>query len=229
MKAIVLCGGLGTRLGHLTHETPKPILEVGGRHFLSYVLDQLARAPVNEIILAVGFQWEKIEKVVGKQWGNIPVSYSIEDNPLGTGGAIKKAMQTAKIHETLVMNGDTLIKMDPEVLWNIGREENADIAMTLKLCEDASRFGIVRIDSKNRVNGFEEKRLSGGGLINTGLYYIRDSIFSSIKQEAFSFENDILSLRYRNLKIIGIKTDAYFIDMGVPDDFSRAQAELLEK
>ena len=229
MKAIVLCGGLGTRLGHLTHETPKPILEVGGRHFLSYVLDQIARAPVNEIILAVGFQWEKIEKVVGKQWGNIPVSYSIEDNPLGTGGAIKKAMQAAKIHETLVMNGDTLIKMDPEVLWNIGREENADIAMTLKLCEDASRFGIVRIDSKNRVNGFEEKRLSGGGLINTGLYYIRDSIFSSIKQEAFSFENDILSLRYRNLKIIGIKTDAYFIDMGVPDDFSRAQAELLEK
>jgi D-glycero-alpha-D-manno-heptose 1-phosphate guanylyltransferase len=208
---------------------PKPILKVGGRYFLGYVLDQIALAQVDEIILAVGFQWEKIENIVGKQWGNIPVSYSIEDHPLGTGGAIKKAMQTAKISEALVMNGDTLLKMNPEAVWNFGREENADIAMTLKYCEDATRFGVVRIDSKNRVDGFEEKCLGINGLINTGLYYIKSSIFSSIKQEVFSFENDILSFGYKTLKIIGLKTDAYFIDMGVPDDFSRAQTELLSK
>ena len=227
MKAIVLCGGLGTRLGHLTSDTPKPILEVAGRPFLSYVLEQLSSAPVDEIILSVGFQSKKIENIFGDYWGHIPLSYSVEDKPLGTGGAIKKAMQTKGIEEALVMNGDTLLKIDPDVLWNYARKENADIAMTLKFCEDASRFGVVRVNSKNQVDGFEEKRSGASGPINTGLYYIKKSVFSLSKKEIFSFEEDILSLGYKNLKIVGMMTDAYFIDMGVPEDFSRAQTELL--
>ena len=226
MKGIVLCGGLGARLGDLTRDTPKPLITVAGRPFLAHVLDQLVVAPIDEIVMAVSFQWQKVRAAIGDSWCGVEVSYSIEQQPLGTGGAIKQAMWQAGITEALVGNGDTLLKMDAGVLLRFAHEHRADIAIALKATEDTVRFGKVNIDVSGRVVAFDERGQHGTGLINSGVYYVRDSALASITAQAFSFENDVLALHHGELAIYGMPTDAYFIDMGVPEDLARARVEL---
>lgn len=226
MKAIVLCGGLGTRLGALTHDMPKPLLEVAGRPFLTYVLDQLVTAPIDEIILAVSYQWQKIQSMICEQWRGVKVSYSIEEEPLGTGGAIKQALTQFHLSEAIVVNGDTLLKCDTAALVQLARDRNADIGMALKMTSDTARFGKVKIDQSGHVTAFEEKGGCSQGLINAGAYFVKSSVFSLVDATQFSFENDILMQNLSNLNIYGMPTDAYFIDMGVPEDLSKAQNEL---
>ena len=226
MKAIVLCGGLGTRLGDMTRETPKPLIHVAGRPFLAHVLDQLAIAPIDEIILAVSFQWQKVRAEIGDSWCGVKVSYSVEQEPLGTGGAIKQAMRQSGVTEALVANGDTFLKLNAGELLQFAQEQGADIAIALKVTEDSARFGKVNIDALGRVLAFEEKGQSTKGLINSGVYFVRESAFASIEKEAFSFEKDVLTLHCSELAIYGMPTDAYFIDMGVPEDLARARTDL---
>lgn len=226
MKAIVLCGGLGTRLGALTHGYPKPILPIAGRPFLAYLLDQISLAPFDEIILAVGFCWEKIQNEVGHQWSGIKVSYSVEERSLGTGGAIKKAMEGANIKEAVIFNGDSFFKINAFDLKEFAYLRNADIAIALKEVPDAYRFGRVSVDTFGRVINFEEKGKKGSGLINAGVYYVKSSVFRFTDNVAFSFENDVLEKYYADLNIYGIKRGGYFIDMGIHEDLARAQYEL---
>ena len=226
LKAIVLCGGLGTRLGDLTRSTPKPILPVAGKPFLGHVLDQIILASIDEIILAVSFEWEKIKVMIGHSWQGVPVSYSIETQPLGTGGAIKLAMTTAQIQEALIFNGDTLLKVNPDELRIFSEKNHADVGIALKVMNDCSRYGSVEMDASNRIIQFSEKGNYKAGMINSGVYYLRSSILDNIKQEKFSFENEFLVPMSKNFLFYGMKTDAYFIDMGVPHDFYRAQLEL---
>ncbi len=222
----MLCGGLGTRLGELTHDTPKPLIAVSGRPFLAHVLDQLITTPIDEIVLAVSFQWQKVRAEIGTQWRNVKVSYSIETEPLGTGGAIRQAMQQSGITEALVANGDTLLKINPHDLIQFAKEHDADIAIALKATEDSSRFGKVSIDPSGRIVAFQEKAPGSSGLINSGLYYLKTSIFNQIDTPSFSFENVILAERHNRLAIFGMQTTAYFIDMGIPEDLARARLEL---
>lgn len=226
MKAIVLCGGLGTRLGSLTLDLPKPLVEVAGKPFLSYVLDQLLSTSIDEIVLAVSYQFEKIQDAIGDQWHGVKVSYSIEKEPLGTGGAIKKAMEQFSLTEALVINGDTLLKCDVESLLQMAQDKKADIFMALKMTSDTARFGNVKVNQSSRVIAFEEKGDGSRGLINSGVYFVRAVVFSNINKTAFSFEQDILTRNLSRLDIYGMPTDAYFIDMGVPEDLSRAHCEL---
>jgi len=188
LKAIVLCGGLGTRLGELTRDTPKPLIEVAGKPFLEYVLEQLLRAPVEEIVLAVSYQWQKIYDCIGEQWRGVTVRYSVEQDALGTGGAIKQAMQQGRFAEAIVVNGDTLLEFDAQKLLLFSKEQRADIGMVLKEMENCARYGKVSTDQSNRVVSFEEKGRQSSGLINSGVYYVRDSVFSAEAAETFSFE-----------------------------------------
>lgn len=226
MKVIVLCGGLGARLGDLTRDTPKPLITVAGRPFLAHVLDQLVVAPIDEIVMAVSFQWQKVRAAIGDSWCGVEVSYSIEQQPLGTGGAIKQAMWQAGVTEALVANGDTLLKMDAGDLLRFAHEHRADIAIALKATEDTARFGKVSIDTSGRIIAFEEIGQCARGLINTGVYYVEDSVFAPIDAVAFSFEKDVLARHHAALAMYGMRTDAYFIDMGVPEDLARARLEL---
>lgn len=226
MKAIVLCGGLGTRLGKLTLNTPKPILPVAGRPFLEHVLNQLVLMPIDQIILAVSFEWGKIRTLIGDSWCGIPVIYSIERQPLGTGGAIKLAMTVTDCKEALVINGDSLLKIDPNKLRFFAEKHQADVAIALKPINDCSRYGIVSIDAANRIISFKDRGKLQSGLINCGVYYIRHAILGQIKEEKFSFESDFLAPMCERFLFYGMKTNAYFIDMGVPLDFARSQIEL---
>ena len=193
---------------------------------MAYVLDRLVHAQVDEIILAVGFQWQKIQALIGDRWRDISVTYSIEDAPLGTGGAIRKAMMQRDLNEALVLNGDTFLKIDPNLVWDFAKIKQADVVIALKHMDESSRYGSVHIDQAGRVIKFEEKGLECKGLINSGFYYVNKSCFSKAKNEAFSFEEDILASNYESLSIYAIETRAYFLDMGVPEDLSRGHKEM---
>jgi D-glycero-alpha-D-manno-heptose 1-phosphate guanylyltransferase len=226
VKAIILCGGRGTRLGSLTRDLPKPLIDVAGRPFLEYVLDQLLSEQVDEFVLAAGFRWQKIRDVIGDEWRGVKVTYSIEQEPLGTGGAIKRALMHVGATEALVVNGDTLLKFDAGALAKFAKNRNADIGVVLTMVPDTGRFGKVIVDHDGRVISFDEKWPSSVGLINSGLYYIKSSVLDAIAGKAFSLETDILRTSCSRLAIYGLPTSAYFVDIGIPLDLERAQDEL---
>jgi D-glycero-alpha-D-manno-heptose 1-phosphate guanylyltransferase len=226
MDAIVLCGGLGTRLGDLTRETPKPLIEVAGRPFVTHVLDHLVSNGVKKIVLAVSFQWEKLRDALGFSWRGIPLSYCVEYAPMGTGGAIKFALQQNDLDKALVVNGDTLLLESPRPLMDLSDFYKADVMIALKRVENAGRFGRVLIEPNGRVISFEEKGSTDSGHINAGMYFVHRRVLSEINKNKFSFENDILSKYCVHLQIFGHTTNAYFIDMGVPEDLLRARLEL---
>lgn len=227
MKAIVLCGGLGTRLGALTREMPKPLIEVAGRPFLERVLDQLLRGGgIDEIVLAVSFHWEKIRAAIGHEWRGVKVSYSVEAVPLGTGGAIRQALEHTGATEAIVLNGDTLLKFEAHELATFAREHDAQIALALTSVPDAGRFGRVQIGTDHRVASFEEKGAPVPGSINAGMYYVRADAFADVGASAFSFEQDVMKAGLARVRIYGLQTQAWFIDMGIPADLERARQEL---
>jgi D-glycero-alpha-D-manno-heptose 1-phosphate guanylyltransferase len=225
MKAVVLCGGLGTRLGELTRNTPKPMLHVAGRPFIAHVLDHICTAGVDEIVLAAGFAWQPLHSFVGNQWAGRAVRYSVEEHPLGTGGAVLKAMRVAQIDQALVLNGDTLFRLDIDAFLT---KAPHDVATTIALrtVADCSRFGRVELDADERINSFGEKGHAGAGLINAGIYLQHRCALETFGDSPFSFESDYLAARFATAPIAGLVFDDYFIDIGVPADLERAQREL---
>jgi D-glycero-alpha-D-manno-heptose 1-phosphate guanylyltransferase len=226
VKAIVLCGGLGTRLGALTQDTPKPLIEVAGRPFLQHVLEQLRSAPIDGFVLAVSFHWEKVRALIGEHWQGLPVQYSVESTPLGTGGAIRQAMRQGLLPEALVANGDTLIRCDAAALVEFAGRRDADVSMALKEMPDCSRFGRVLTEADGRVTGFAEKGLGGPGHINAGVYWLKSAVLEPEAEVGFSFEQAVLARRHRDLRIFGLPTPGYFVDMGIPEDLARARSDL---
>ena len=225
MKAVVLCGGLGTRLGELTRSTPKPMLMVAGRPFIAHVLDHLCSAPIEGTVLAAGFAWSALHDFVGSQWKGVPVSYSVESQAQGTGGALLLALRNEKLDEALVVNGDTLFKIDlREFLHPSSSRFSTSIA--LRQIDDCSRYGRVVIGLDQRVLSFGEKGFHGPGLINGGIYLQRRDALEGLGRSAFSLEVDYLACYYSSNAMRGIPSDAYFIDIGIPADFERAQTEL---
>jgi D-glycero-alpha-D-manno-heptose 1-phosphate guanylyltransferase len=227
MKAIILCGGLGTRLGALTKDMPKPLLNVAGRPFISYVLDRLAKAGINGFVLAAGFQWSKLHDYIGDEWNSIPVQYSVETEPLGTGGAIKKALSNMGVHETIVVNGDTLFDINIQQFLQFAIANHSMASIALRKVEDCSRYGRVTVNSQGRITSFGEKDFCGEGFINGGVYYLRSNALDSIVVNTFSFERAFLEHKYPKELIFGMVFDEYFIDIGVPADLHRAQTDLI--
>lgn len=226
MKAVVLCGGLGTRLGDLTKDTPKPLLEVAGRPFMHHVLGKLAAAGVSDITLATSFQWEKIAAVYGQTWQGLRMHYSVEAEPLGTGGAIRQAMHQAQASEALVLNGDTLFDMDIKALLAFHGKKRAQVAVAVRLVPDVSRFGAVTMDGEGRIVKFGEKRQQGAGRINAGVYVVNAEVFDGMEAARFSFESDVLSAGIEALRLYAMEADGYFIDIGIPADLARAARDL---
>jgi D-glycero-alpha-D-manno-heptose 1-phosphate guanylyltransferase len=226
MRVVVLCGGLGTRLGKLTHKFPKPLLEVAEKPFIIHILEQLQRRCVTHVCLAAGFQWEKIRAVLGHSWSGISLSYSVESKPLGTGGAVRKALQSMCWPEAFVVNGDTLVDVDLLAMRELAVNRKADLVVTLKNVEETARFGRVDLLPSSRIGSFSEKGFTGPGLINAGLYWLKTDALNCFHGEAFSLERDIMASHIQDLFIYGFVTSGYFIDMGIPEDLERARLEL---
>lgn len=226
MKAIVLSGGLGTRLRERVPNLPKPMAPIAGRPFLEYVLDRLISGGVRDVILSVGYRAELIQAHFGRSYRGATVRYAVDLTPLGTGGAIAHALRDEGPNPVLVLNGDTLLNIDFGALVGWYEEAPAQVAMALKPVVDVARYGAIMLDGE-RVVGFVEKGRSGPGLINAGVYIVRPEMFSEFGLSGkFSFETDLLQRYCDSIQPRAYVTDAYFIDIGIPEDFDRAQREL---
>jgi len=226
MKAVVLAGGYGTRLKDRVPDKPKPMAPVAGRPFLEYVLDRLVAGDVHDIILSVGYRANEIIGYFGNAYRNAVLSYAIENEPLGTGGAIINALRGHGDDPVLVVNGDTLLDIDYEDLVRWYSESPASVAMVLKKVPDVARYGAVLV-SEGRVTGFTEKGMQGPGLINAGVYVLEPAVFESYGLTGrFGLEADLLQKYCGELRPRAFITDGYFIDIGIPVDYDRAQIEL---
>lgn len=226
MKAIVLAGGFGTRLREKVPDLPKPMAPVAGRPFLEYILDRLVDGGVSEIILSVGYLANTIVDHFGEAYHGVAVTYAFESTPLGTGGAIVHALcGQVGTEPVLVLNGDTFLDIDFEELVSWYQQSPTPVAMVLKEVEDVARYGAVLM-SDEQVSEFMEKGGSGSGLINAGVYIVQPSVFETFGLSGkFEFEADLLQKYCEELALRAYKTEAYFIDIGVPDDYERAQWE----
>ncbi len=226
-EAIILAGGLGTRLRSAVPDLPKCMAPVDNKPFLTFVINHLRRHGIKRFIFSLGYMSEEIVAFLGEKFPALPYKVCIEDQPLGTGGAIKKACSLAENSSVLVANGDTLYKIDVELLTGIHLASGACCSLSLKPMQNFDRYGVVEIDNCNLVKKFLEKRFFETGLINGGVYALNKNKFLAENlPEKFSFEKDYLEQYYTKRTMFGVVQDQYFIDIGVPEDFERAQEEL---
>lgn len=227
MEAIILAGGMGTRLKSVVKDIPKPMAPVRQNPFLEYILNDLMHQGIRRVILSTGYKHEVVEAYFGTEYRGIEIKYSVEDEPLGTGGAIRKALKQTTRPEVFVLNGDTLFRVDLPAMSAFHREQRADLTLALKPMRDCSRYGRVETEDI-RVTRFKEKMAGAPGLINGGVYLMSQRLFAQLEQlpERFSFEQEFLEAHYQDYNVMAYRTDAYFIDIGIPEDFERAQQEL---
>lgn len=227
-ECIVLAGGLGTRLRDVVPDLPKCLAMANGKPFLHYVFRYLEKHQVQQVILALGYKHELITDWCSRH-KQLPfsLSYSVEEEPLGTGGAVKKALEHASEKEVLILNGDTLFNVEVRALEDFHRQHSAALTLALKPMENFDRYGVVKLDEDGRIISFEEKKHYRSGLINGGLYLVNKPAFSSLPlPEKFSFEKDYLERYAPAERFFGYKTDDYFIDIGIPEDYRRVQTEI---
>jgi D-glycero-alpha-D-manno-heptose 1-phosphate guanylyltransferase len=226
MQAIVLAGGKGTRLQSVVSDLPKPLAPVAGRPFLAHLLGFLERQGVTEAVLSVGYMHEKIVDAFGSRFGRIDLRYAVEDEPLGTGGGLRQALEQVVRYPVFALNGDTLLALDYRAMLAAHRAAEADMTMALRRLPDTGRYGRAVIEA-GRVTGFEAGGVAGPGAINAGVYLFgRNLLDEPSLPSSFSFERDFMEPRMAALAPLAFETDAYFIDIGVPEDYVRAQREL---
>ena len=222
-EAIVLVGGLGTRLREVVPDLPKPLAPVAGRPFLAHLLDQLVAGGLRRIILATGYMADKVEQVIGSRWGAAEVAYSREPQPLGTGGAIRLAAAMVQGEGVHLANGDTFLRFTPADLERQVREQGATLGVALARVPDVGRYGAVRTD-EGKVVSFQEKGGQGPGLINAGSYFLTASALDNLPSATpFSFESEVLLPASLAGNLAAFDKTRDFIDIGVPEDFARAQ------
>ena len=221
----MLAGGLGTRLRSRLGDLPKPLAPVNGRPFLEYILDQLTVAGLTEVVLSVGYHGDKIQAYFGDHYRTLSLSYSFESTPLGTGGALALALQKTGSSPALVLNGDSLLHIDYQALFDWFAFETCSVCMVIRQVANISRYGSVVV-SQGRVVEFMEKGLEGSGYINAGVYIVQPNLFSQYHFEGnFSFETDFLQRYCREILPRAFVSSGYFIDIGTPEDYDRAQKE----
>lgn len=226
-EAIILAGGLGTRLRSVVSELPKCMAPVAGKPFLHFVIEQLKRQGINPFIFSLGYKHELIEEWLNAQYSMLNIQCSIEDEPLGTGGAVKLACSQATGKNILILNGDTFFNIDLELLSVFHETMNADCTLSLKPMQDFDRYGVVEINHDHNITSFREKSHYAEGFINGGIYALnREKFLQEDLPQKFSFEKDYLEQYFTRRKMVGLVQDEYFIDIGIPEDYERAQKEL---
>lgn len=222
---IVLAGGFGTRLRGLHPDCPKPLIPVGGRPFIDWVLDWFGDAGVAEFVVSLGYQAEVAQRhFAARDLAKPRVKTIVENEPLGTGGAIREAWRDCPNKSVLVLNGDSLLLADFTPVWNLWRTTDADAIVVGVYQQDASRFGTLRFDADGRLRSFEEKR-PGQGVINAGIYLFRPTLRSDYPIETpLSVERDVFPRWLEHGRDIRVAVvDGPFIDIGLPESLASAE------
>ena len=231
MEVIILAGGLGTRLRSVVSEVPKCMAPVAGKPFLWYLLKYLTRFDVSRVVLSVGYLREVIFKWIDEVKEEFPFEfdYAIEEAPLGTGGGIKLALERINGERAFVLNGDTFFDVDLMQLYNAHMIGKKTITLALKPMKDFDRYGTVNMEPiTGTIISFNEKQYCREGLINGGVYVISKStpLFEGLGSK-FSFETSVLEPQCARRQLLGVVQNGFFIDIGIPSDYARAQREML--
>jgi len=229
VKAMVLVGGLGTRLRPVVSSKPKVLASIGERSFLELLVRQLRSQGIQRLVMCTGYLADQIESKFsdGRAW-DVSIEYSKEEIPLGTAGAVKLAQRhLCNIPEFLVLNGDSFLEVDFQSLMAFHRRHNGAVAtMAVLRVENASRYGTVHVDASGRVRSFAEKTGSETpGLVNGGIYIFNHSVLQHIPEGRVSLERDVFP-RLLDQGVYAQEQHGMFIDIGTPADYARAQ-ELL--
>lgn len=226
-EAIILAGGLGTRLRSELTDLPKCMAPVDGRPFIDLVIESLTSQGVSHIVFSLGHLSEKVMAHLKAAHPGGDFTFVVEEQPLGTGGAILAALGSVRGATAFVLNGDTHFEVDLSALAEFHRRTGADCTVGLKPMRDFSRYGRVETDTDGRILAFREKEHCVEGMINGGVYVVeKDPLLSAGLPERFSFEEGYLAAFLRRHRIMGMAQAGYFIDIGVPEDYRRAQVEL---
>lgn len=227
----MLAGGLGTRLRERVPDTPKAMAPVAGRPFLAWLLDDLADAGVRRVILSVGYLGDAIRSFFGERYGALELAYAVETSPLGTGGGLRNALRIASPSDEPIwtLNGDSIVRMDYAGMWSAHHKRSGGsraVTLAATAQPDASRYGALEIH-EGRVVGFNPAGTERETLINAGVYLFHRRILEAwTLPAAFSLEADFLARLVDRLEIAAFRTEGWFIDIGVPADYERAQTEL---
>ncbi len=240
-EAILLAGGLGTRLRTAVPELPKCLAPVRGRPFIAYVTDYFRQQGIEKFIFALGYKSDFFDDFFRETFPAGGYDVSLEKEPLGTGGAIRQACAAVTGRTVLILNGDTFFRIGLAALSDFHEEKRADCSLCLKPMTDFDRFVVVELDDEARVSGFREKQYYREGLINGGVYALdREPFLQAELPRVFSFEKDYLepaagavgaggaARPAGKTRLFGLVQEKYFIDIGIPEDYRRVQEEFKE-
>lgn len=223
MQAILLAGGLGTRLQSVVNDRPKPMALIEEKPFMEYVVHESSRHGITDIIFAVGYKGSMVEEYFGDGTGfGVKVSYAYEETLLGTAGAIKNAARFVTEPVVFVLNADTFYQIDYGRLVRLREENQLDMALVLRKVPDVSRYGQAVLED-GRLTGFNEKQEEAGpGTINGGIYLLTRELIDDIPRGKISLENQMIPKWLEEGRALGgIVNDGYFIDIGIPEDYFR--------
>lgn len=224
MNIVILAGGFGTRLQSVVRDVPKPMADINGTPFLELLMRELCFLDPERFILCVSYLKDSIKNHFKDNFLGIPVVYSEENEPRGTGGAIKQAFDLFKMDDALVLNGDSYISADYADFIN--KNQNEKLAIMLKQVDNANRYGRVEVKDNRIVKFCEKEAIIQPGLINAGIYKVNKSLFNNNLPQKFSFEKDVLEPMIPNLRPKYMVANDYFIDIGLPESYAMAQQEL---
>ena len=226
-ECIILAGGLGTRLRSEVADLPKCMAPVAGKPFLHWVVAHLIAQKITSFVFSLGYMHEIIEEYIQLNHPQLQVKFSVENEPLGTGGAIKLALNLCEEENVMVVNGDTLFETNINALWAEHTQNNSACSLSLKPMQNFERYGAVTTNESKIITAFTEKKYIEKGLINGGVYLINRNSFNQLNlPQKFSFEKDFLEKYLHILTMIGVQDNGYFIDIGIPEDFKKANEEI---
>jgi len=226
MEAIILAGGFGTRLREVVPDLPKPMAPIAGRPFLEILLAALAKKKFTRVILSLGFMADKIISHFGDSYLGMELIYEVESTPLGTGGAIRAALQRCVTDHAVIFNGDTYLDLEVDKLEQLWAA-NHNAIIVVREVPDTARYGRVEMTG-GRIEAFLEKGAAGPGLINAGCYvFPKNALDSFPAGEPFSLESEFFMPNLQAIQFNGFVTDGLFIDIGIPSDYELAQTMLV--
>lgn len=226
-EAIILAGGLGTRLRSRVSDRPKPMAEVAGRPFLEHLLFYYANQGAKHFVISVGYKGNIIKDHFGDSFKNIAITYVFEDEPLGTGGAILKSFESLKSNEPfLLLNGDTYFEVDLKNMVFFHNKNQSELTVALFTATEPDRFGLVEIDSASTLTSFNNVKAAQNELANGGVYILNPDLLRMKELSVFpiSFEETLMKIFLSQKKsMFGYKQETRFIDIGLPKDYEDAQ------
>jgi D-glycero-alpha-D-manno-heptose 1-phosphate guanylyltransferase len=225
IPAVILAGGLGTRLRSVVTDRPKVLAAVCGKPFLAYLLDQVAAAGITRTILCVGYRGEQIQAVLGETYAGMCLAYSHETTRLGTGGALRLAWPLIAAETLIAMNGDSFCEVNLTDLWAWHQARRAKATLVLTPRPDTTRYGRVALSTDGAISGFEEKdSTAGAGWANAGIYVLDSEMVHAIPAgRAVSLEHEVFP-GWVGQRLYGYQSRGRFLDIGTPESYTQADA-----